>query len=237
MVVPDDRDYYQARRDLLLVDFDRQVSLWQPHLASSVGDPTASRILEHARGQFNRLISRLPYIGGDANHLTPALIESARCLAFFQAMQAFGKSPAESGYILYQAELHRPRQNPPSAPHLSQEEIIQRRRQRALDSQERRFAWDYVFTYIPGDGQDFDYGYDFSECATQKFYKAQRSEAFLPYYCCLDFSKSARQGVRLQRTSTLADGGETCNFRFHSGQVPVTGWPPPCLSLAPAPAT
>jgi hypothetical protein len=44
-----------------------------------------------------------------------------------------------------------------------------RLQKRAAESQERRYAEDYVFAFVDGDGETFDYGVDYIECATCKF--------------------------------------------------------------------
>ena len=106
---------------------------------------------------------------------------------------------------------------------------MRRRRERAERSQERRYAWDWVYAFVEGDGEEFDYGYDFEECATEKFYRTQGAEEFLPFYCFLDFPKCEQGGLGLRRTMTLAEGGEKCDFRFEEGGKAEQRWPPTFL--------
>jgi len=199
----------------LLADFDKACEAWRPLLSERYGEAFASEVLADARDRFGALIPHIPYIGGDENHLTHALVESVEILALFRAMEAAGKTPAETGKVLYDAILRLP-PPPPIPPDqlLSAAELMQRRRQRAERSQERRYPADFVYEFVAGDGETFDYGYDFRECASEKFYRAQEALAFLPYYCLLDFPKSERGGLSLTRRGTLAEGCQKCDFRF-----------------------
>ena len=103
---------------------------------------------------------------------------------------------------------------------------MQRRRQRAERSSERRYPDDFVYEFVKGDGEPFDYGYNFLECASEKFYRVQEALAFLPYYCFLDFPKCERGGLGLTRQGTLAEGCQVCDFRFRKGGISSLKWLP-----------
>ena len=227
-------DYYVARKTEMLAAFDAAAQRWRTVLAPRYGDEFADAVLRAARERFEALTPPMPYIGGDENQLTGSLIGSARCLAFYQAMQARGKSAAEAGKVLYDAVLARPQDFVPQIPpsqRLSRDELMQIRRARATRSQQREYAWDWVYAFVAGDGERFDYGYDFFECATEKFYRAQGAGEFLPFYCFLDFPKCELAGLGLSRTVTLAEGGEKCDHRFKEGGKSTQAWPPPFLRV------
>ena len=76
---------------------------------------------------------------------------------------------------------------------------------------------------------EFDYGYDFLECSTQKFYHAQDADEFLPFYCYLDFVTHRTNGWGFASSITLAEGYEQCDFRWKKGGETRKGWPPPFL--------
>ena len=226
-------DYYVSRKAELLEGFDSRARRWRTVLAQRYGDGLADTILGQAREEFEALIPEIPYIGGDENHLTGSLIGSARCLAFYRAMKARGKSVAEAGKILYDAvKAHSDAyvlKIPPDQ-RLSRDRLMRRRREQAERSQERRYAWDWVYEFVGGDGETFDYGYNYSECTTEKFYRAQGAAEFLPFYCFLDFPKCELGGLGLTRTTTLSEGGERCDFRFTEGGRSAQEWPPPFLT-------
>jgi hypothetical protein len=83
-------------------------------------------------------------------------------------------------------------------------------------SRKRRLMWgfDWVYSVAEGDGQAFDWGIDQVECGILKFYAAQDAEDLTRYVCALDFIASDYFGWGLVRTSTLAEGGQRCDFRF-----------------------
>jgi hypothetical protein len=210
-------DYYLTRQTELISQFDADAARWRQVMAERESADFVGAILEQSRRRFEALIPSLPYIGGDESW-TEALLEAARCLAFYQAMQVAGRMAAEVGEILYTAALHRQPEPIPASQPLDDVQLMARRRQRAKRTQLRRYPDDYICEFVPGDGQQFDYGYDFLECAAQKFYHLQGAEELLPFYCRLDFARSQVYGLGLIRTTTLAEGGEKCDFRFKPKQ-------------------
>lgn len=225
-------NYYVLRKLEILEGFDEAAQRWRVVLSHRHGDGFAETVLHEARERFEALIPAIPYIGGDENHLTGSLIRSVRCLAFYQAMKARGRPAEETGKVLYDAIKAHPDdfipQIPPSQ-RLSRDELMRRRRERAERSQEQRYAWDWVYEFVEGDDETFDYGYDFVACATEKLYRAQRAEEFLPFYCFLDFPMCELGGLGLSRTMTLGEGHERCDFRFKEGGKAELTWPPPFL--------
>lgn len=229
---PEHSDYYRARQPELLADFDHNARRWRAILSLRYADAFTDAVLKGARARFEALIPQLPYIGGDENHLTRSLVASARCLALYQAMQARNKSAEETGQLLYDAIQAHPQDFVPQIPpaqRLTREELMTRRRAAAQRSQERRYAWDWVYEFVAGDGERFDYGYDFAQCATQKLYRAHGALEFLPFYCFLDFPQCELGGLGLSRTVTLAEGDEKCDHRFEEGGKSTQAWPPPFL--------
>jgi hypothetical protein len=228
----DGKRYYVARTVELLAEFDQDAGRWRPILAQQYGREAAEAVLRAGRAEFEALIPHIPYIGGEDGY-TGSLVESVRCLALYRAMQRQGRSAEETGRVLYDAVLARlsEPQAPPAQP-LTAEQLMDRRRRRAERSQERCYPAGYVNHFVAGDGQTFDYGYDFTECAAFKFYRAQGAEGFLPFFCSLDYAYSQVYGLGLVRTTTLAEGGARCDHRFKAGRQTEVGWPPPFVAAA-----
>ena len=213
----------------LLEGFDQAAGDWRPFLTEGYGADFAEAVLEAARARFESLVPKIPYIGGDENHLTDSLIGSVRYLALYQTMKARRKSAAETGKVIYEAVSVRAKEPlPPIPPEqiLGPEELMQRRRERAEYSLQRRYPDDFVYDFVEGDGETFDYGYNFLECATVKFYRTQGAGEFTPYYCFLDFPKCEGAGLGLHRSMTLSEGYAICNFRFKEGGKAAQHWPP-----------
>lgn len=218
---------YLARMPELRTLFDTHARAWRPFLAHDYGAAWAATIIEEARAHHEALIPALPDVGGDQNPLIRHLFRSTTSLALFKAMDAWCKRPDQVGKVIYDAVVESVRGMLPTPP-LTPAELDERRAQAAW-SQQRRYPGDWVWALVEGDGVSFDYGYDFFECATCKLYHAHGAGAFLPFYCYLDFVTERTPGWGFSRTTTLAEGGDRCAFRYQEGGQTQTGWPPPFL--------
>ena len=213
--------YYTDRQADLLNDFAADASRWRPLLIQRYGGEFADTLLWASRLRFETLIPQIPYIGGDESW-TSSFVESIRCLALFQEMKKAGKPVEETGTILYGAVLSRLgdlQPSPPAGQVLTSEKLMERRKRYAELSQERQYPEGYGCEFVPGDGLTFDYGYDITECATQKFYHAQGADEFLPFFCKLDFAYSRLYGLGLARSMTLAQGNPKCDPRFKTERI------------------
>ena len=220
-----DRDYYTSRKSNILAVFDDHAKALKPLLASRYGDAFADIVLRQARERHEALIPDIPYIGGDENPMTRHLIRSTTSLALYLAMKAHGKTAQESGKIIYDAVVERVRHLPPSDSPGPEE--MAKKKEEARQSQARRYPGDWVWEFVEGDGVEFDYGYDFTECGTQKLYHAEGADEFLPFYCFLDLITYRTPGWSFARTMTLAEGYARCDFRFKRGGKTEQAWPPP----------
>ena len=97
---------------------------------------------------------------------------------------------------------------------------MDKRRHVAALSQQRRYPADWVFEVVDGDGQGFEFGVDYSECGVVKYLAREGAPELAPYLCWIDYPMTAAMGVRVDRTETLAQGGQRCDFRF-SRREPV----------------
>ena len=229
MVKQIDKEYYTSRKTEILGLFDDHAQAWKPFIVNQYGNDFAKSVLKEAHEQHEKLIPEIPYIGGDKNHMTRHLITSTTSLAFYKAMKAQGKTAEETGKIIYDAVVERVSHLPHSVPKALSLKDIKVKKEQAKKSRDRRYLGDWVWQFVEGNGVDFDYGYDFVECGTQKLYHAQGADEFLPFYCYLDFitSKTSRHSRLLVRTKTLAEGYEKCNFRFKRYGKTEHKWPPP----------
>ena len=77
-----------------------------------------------------------------------------------------------------------------------------------------------MFQYVEGDGKNFDFGIDYTECAIVKFHRSQGAEEFTRFVCLIDYPHSQLSGSGLMRTIILAEDGDRCGFRLRSGKEP-----------------
>jgi hypothetical protein len=95
--------------------------------------------------------------------------------------------------------------------------FLRRLQRRAAKSQEGKNPDGYVFFFVAGDGQSFDYGIDYTQCAACKFLEAQGAPELTPIACAVDKVASEMMGWGLTRRTTLAEGHDRCDFRFKKG--------------------
>jgi hypothetical protein len=221
------RSYYLSRRQDILGLYETHSKAWRPFLVLRYGDAFAEEVIQEAREELEGLIPELPYIGGDDNAMTRHIIRCSTSLALYKAMKAREKSAEETGKIIYDAVVESVRHMPPTPP--PAEEDLAERRERARTSQERHYPGDWVWAFVEGDGENYEYGYDFYECGSQKLYHAHGADEFLPFFCYLDYVTYRTPGWSFSRTMTLAEGYERCGFRFKKGGETRKGWPPPFL--------
>jgi hypothetical protein len=106
-----------------------------------------------------------------------------------------------------------------------------KRRWRAalIESQRRAHPGNWVGEFVEGDGESFDYGFNFTECGWLKLVEREGGAEIAPYICLSDYAKMRGVGIGFLRTQTLAAGAKLCDFRFIKGYKTARGWPPEAL--------
>ena len=228
-MMADPHGYYVSRQNRLLKDLDSYVKTTRPVLVRYFGADVDAMIAE-TRGQYAELIPQLPYIGG-RQPLTQFVIFTGLWLAVYRTARAHGKSREETGAMIYEICREFLRASPRFLFSLMGSMnfsflYLYRLRKAAAKSRLREFPADYVYNFIEGDGQTFDYGVDYVECASCKFLAAQGASELAPYLCPVDILYSEALGWGLRRTMTLAEGAEKCDFRFKRGGTTRVAVPP-----------
>ena len=212
---------YISRKSRLLKTFDRSVARVKRVLISRYGEEQANTLISESRQGYEALIPQIPYIG-DKNPFLIFLLPTSRYLAVYRALQSQGRTIEEAGQLIYEmseAELK-------AIPGFLRRAIgylwfsswvLRRLKTWATEFQEREYSGGYVLTYVQGDGQNFDYGVDYTECASCKFLSAQDALELAPYVCATDKVTSEMLGWGLTRTMTLAESYDKCDFRFKKG--------------------
>lgn len=215
-------------RKILLDNFEEQLPFYNRALSENKGGAAADWVARDARVYFERLMTEIPYVGDAHNPLPKTLIQSAVALSFYRSLRAAGEEIEQAGNLIVEAaevgfstvseEEHRAQ-----GEYQFTTEWYRIQRFAAKKSQEGLYPGDWVFRYIEGVPDEFDWGWDFTECGILKLYKARHAEELLPYLCVQDFIISKLEGTGLQRTKTLAKGDDCCNFRYRKGrEVRVT---------------
>jgi hypothetical protein len=229
-----DNGYYVSRKRKLLKEFDKTLDRIRGLFVSRYGEDS-EEMLHEARQQYEALIPQLPYIGGK-QPFTQFLISTAWFLSMYRVLKRRGETVEDVGQLLYQATEAYLQAYPRFLSRFLgfmsfSPRYLRKVQQRAVESHARQYPGDYVFDYVEGDGETFDYGVDYTECGTVKFLTEQGAPELALYVCPADILHSQALGWGLRRTTTLAEGAERCNFRFKKGGETRVAVPEPLEKL------
>ena len=99
------------------------------------------------------------------------------------------------------------------ADHYLDPKRIEKQKKWAESTHLRKYENDWMVDCLPGN-DTYDLGYDYWECGICKLCKDEGCPEYAQYLCRLDFMFAEVMGLHLDRTTTLAEGGEKCDFRF-----------------------
>lgn len=210
-------------RATLEAAFDDLAPWLERELEKTRGNEEARRVLDEAKKELIEI--EVPCVGDPAIPLPQVLIQSAVGLAVTRALAGSGDSSlADAGSIIYEACAAQLRSTPAAEAKQAGEmqfgeQWYQLQRFVSQKSQERHYPYDWVFGFVEGgQGDDFDWGWDFTECGICKLLGDNDASELVPYFCALDFVDSEISGTGLARTKTLAEGADACDFRFKKGR-------------------
>ncbi len=205
----------------------------QAWLTPVIGPQEAKAVAKDCPLRLDALLPRVPDIG-PANRNEVSLEEAVWLAALAQAMRAHGLPEAMAGRLFYDLcarEVSGQLANPQAALALAREGAAMfspagRDDLRAWteETQRRNHPADWVGRAVYGNGQDFDLGYDYSECGAVKYFQANGVGDVAPYFCLNDFTMSRAMGTGLARAHTLAQGDSLCDFRYKQNRPVTQGW-------------
>ena len=219
---------YLYRKNQIMKTFDKLLARVQPSVSEWFGEEQARQFVREARQEYEELIPRIPYIG-ENRLLLGLFLPSSRYLAVYRALQRQGQTLEDAGRVVFLMGAEEARAVPYFGRRLMEALWFSRwfrslLKKGALKSQQRRYPESFVLSYVEGDGREFDYGVDYTECAHCKFLRAENAFELAPYVCATDKPVSELIGWGLTRPNTIADGFPICGFRFKKGgatNVPV----------------
>ena len=214
--------YYASKKSKLLKDFDKTAELMQDYLSKRYGEELADKFYKETRQEYERIIPKIPYIQGVRGPvLNSFVLIVAQELAVYRIMKKYTDTLGEIWEICHEAIKQRMR-------HYSKIKrwflrrfmfsgFLKRKMKKRAERHEQLKLGDFEIRYVAGDGKEYDWGVDYVSCGNYSFLKAQGAEEFAPYVCMSDIALGDALGWGVIRTQTLADGCETCDFRFKKG--------------------
>ncbi|MBC8509126.1 MAG: L-2-amino-thiazoline-4-carboxylic acid hydrolase [Anaerolineales bacterium] len=214
-------DNYISRKQQLLKDFDKSIARIKSVLTSRYGNEQANSLISESRFEYETIIPQIPFIG-HRSHFLAFLIPQTRALAIYKVLRRKGLTFEEAGHISFQMCKAQMESRPPFLRHIIgylwfSPLFKWQSRKLAKESQKRKYPGSYVFDFIEGDNQTFDYGFDYLECGACKFLNQQGAPELAPLLCAVDIVGSEIYGWGLTRTMTIADGHIKCDFRYKKG--------------------
>ncbi len=192
--------------------------------AEAYGKAEGEAIARETLQRFEVLLPDLPFIGGDENSNTRSLYMTAAWLAMYRSLQARGASVEEAARLIYLGAASFSNSFPMrwlmrlQGRRLFSRTFQDQRRHAAAISQQRRYPEDWVFEVVEGNGRGFPFVVDYTECGIVKYLAREGAPELAPYLCWIDYPQFAATQVRLDRTETLAQGGQRCDFRMSRGK-------------------
>ena len=215
-------NYYLQKKSKLLKDFDKTADLMEDYLAKRYGEELAHRLYRETRQEYEKIIPEIPHIEGPrARALNLFLLIVAQELAVYRIMKKNSKTLGETWEICHEAIKLRMEKFSKIKRWLLKKLmysnfLMKRVKRRAERGEQLKFG-DFEVRYLIGGGKEFDWGVDYVACGNYTFLKAQGAEEFAPYVCLSDIALGDALGWGLIRTQTIADGYESCDFRFKKG--------------------
>ena len=197
---------------------------YRKHLVEAYGKAEAEAIARETLERFEELLRTSPTSAVTRTAYTRNLYLTAVVLAMYRSLQARGATVQEAARLIYLGSGELLQQPPDPLAHAlagqadAGSEAPEAAENAAAISQQRRYPDDWVYEVVEGDGHDFEMGMDFTECRIVKYLEREGASELAPYLCWVDYPQFAAMGLRLDRTETLAQGGQRCDFRVSRGQ-------------------
>lgn len=209
-------EYYKNKKTEFLASFEEFIQIMSDLIRKNYGEKFANSIPNEIREEYESIYEKIPYIGGDANLLTFNLESAAENLAVYLVLKRNGKSLSEIGELAYKTCEEIYKKHPELAPK-SSPEYIPYIKKAAQESEKKKYPGDWVYNYVESDGES-DYGLDFTECGIVKLFHKYNADEFVPYLCAMDIIMSDAAKAGIQRTETIAESGNKCDFRYKYGR-------------------
>ncbi len=181
--------------------------------------------------EYETLYPQLPYIGGKENRETIHLIMGAIILAIAGELEKKDLSTHQIGEIIFKSFERYFKMRPIALRCIIGKFVSSSFFRRWMKTQVqfntvKKYRDSFKMELVDIVESDYDFGYNYTECALYKFFSKKNAEKYLPYICLGDYALFRSLGIGFKRTQTIANGGSLCDFRFKKGLKTQQGWPP-----------
>ena len=168
-------------------------------------------VQQNIKKMYRDIVLRADDIGGQNR-----LLGSYALAAFFIAMNRCDHLSAEENsdileYGLSHSKIYKMVMG--NSKHYFSEKNMESRRKWSKETYERKYKNDWVVDVLEKT-DDYTFGFDYWECGACKLCQDEGCFELAKYLCRLDYMTTDMMGIHLDRSMTIAEGGEKCDFRF-----------------------
>ena len=198
----------QSRRDLYVTIF---------------GEDAVDSILDEMRDSYETIIPDIPYVGERNFHLV-FLMPNAENLADYLVAKSYGVTVKEFSKL----HLDKSEKDLFAMPEwlrlmigrmqfgLVSEMMMRRVADR---SQQLLYPEDYICTFVKGDGEEFDWGLDYTQCSSDLLYiKYDANDLSINLTCNYDYIAGKAFKIGYSRTMIIPEGDPICDLRWKWGE-------------------
>lgn len=221
-------DYFSKQKKRLLKRFDKTAKRADKFIAARYDEDFSRAVIKATRENFLKIIPEIPYIGGKKNQFTQVMVINAWIISLSRAMKAQGKATDDVIKICCEVSDDFMKSFPSiliwMATKLAFSSLVKSKmRRQAGQSQKRKYPADFVYRYVEGDGKEYDWTLEFSECAVNKFYDEQGVHDLKPFCNFFDVTYSKYLNMGINANTTIGIGCPTCELKYKKGgetQIP-----------------
>jgi len=233
--IDDNKKYYLNNKEKIIKQFNSLIKTAEKVVLPIYDNLEADFIVKQARIEFENILSRLPYVGGDKGPFTSLMIQSAQTISLYKVIKPLNLSEREIGKMIYEIAESYAQSFSSVKKWLYRRALFSKKmknywREWLKESRKRAYPENWTGDFIESDGKPFDYGINFTECGWMKLIHNEGVEEIAPYACLCDYARMRAVGVGFKRTKTIAAGANICDFRFIKNYQTPRGWPPENIS-------
>ena len=227
-------DFYVRKKSKFMRSFDDRLTLVNNELRKKFGNEKSEVLISQMKDEFEKILPDIPYIGGQKNPTTLVLVKCMSDLAVFWILEKEGLSFREIGEFHYNYVLAANKLRKEALEKAGREAsqypfdpvYMDYQKKLTEETQMRLYPDDFVIDFVEGDGENFEWGWDITECGVQKAYKKLGDERYLPFICLGDHYEAEGLGFGFSRDQTLGFGAPLCTHRFVKNYKTPSAWPP-----------
>lgn len=227
-------NYYIKNKPKLMKNFEYSLKIAKDLLLEKYEESKSEELINQMRSEYEDILTELPDIGGKKNLFISILTSKASLVAMFRVLEKEGYTYREIGDFSYRFTEIETKNAMERAEKKGinlldvffDDAYIYSLKKHCEDSQERKYPDNWVMEFVDGSNEDFDNGFNVSECGIFKVYKKLGAEKYAPFACILDYAQANILGFGLTRTKSLANGALGCDHRYTRTDITPIAWPP-----------